>query len=236
MKGRVLEDEAPLRRKASGSSPFGQEAPQNFLSGASDHCRRQGASEDKNYGVKPTPPKTDSSSCLGIWLADPFAKVLDASAIWRSPHPFPPVRAPFLTTFPFDWQGTERPCIPKSELIIYEMHVRGFTAHPSSKSASPGTYRAIIDKIPYLKKLGINAIELMPIYEFDELINKTVNPFTQETLPNYWGYQPLSFFSPKRNFASAGPLVTDHIKIRANILTTMETKNNTNPISIKADK
>jgi isoamylase/glycogen operon protein len=135
------------------------------------------------------------------WLADPFAKALDTSPIWNKPHSFPPVRAPFLKPNPFDWQDTPRPNIPKSDLIIYEMHVRGFTADPSSKSSAPGTYRALIEQIPYFKKLGVNAIELMPIFEFDERHNKTLDPDTQAPLPNYWGYNSISFFAPKRNFS-----------------------------------
>ena len=68
------------------------------------------------------------------------------------------------------------------------MHVRSFTRHPSSGVKHPGTFAAIRDKIPYLKELGVNCVELMPIYEFDELENSRTSPVTGETLYNYWGY------------------------------------------------
>jgi isoamylase/glycogen operon protein len=100
---------------------------------------------------------------------------------------------------PFDWQSAVRPNLPKEDLVIYELHVRGFTTHPSSKVKCPGTYRGLIEKIPYLKKLGINAIELMPIFEFDECHHR------DPSLMNYWGYNPVSFFAPKRSYASANP-------------------------------
>ncbi len=86
------------------------------------------------------------------------------------------------------------------------MHVRGFTRHTSSSCAHPGTYLALIEKIPYLKKLGINAVELMPIFEFDETHSKYINPENQEPLPNYWGYNSLHFFAPMRRYAVADPI------------------------------
>lgn len=130
-----------------------------------------------------------------IWLADPFAKILDTPHLWNHPASFPPVRAPFYIPKPFDWQGTKPPSLSKQDLVIYEMHVRGFTADPASGSKQCGTYRGIIEKIPYLKKLGVNAIELMPMFEFDE------NRAHKGHL-NYWGYNSISFFAPKRNFSS----------------------------------
>ncbi|EPP31866.1 alpha amylase, catalytic domain protein, partial [Chlamydia psittaci 84-8471/1] len=90
--------------------------------------------------------------------------------------------------------------LPKEESIIYEMHVRSFTWNNSSKSRYPGTFLGIVEKIDYLKKLGITAIELLPIFEFDE----THHPFRNEHFPhlcNYWGYSPVNFFSPCRRYA-----------------------------------
>ena len=86
------------------------------------------------------------------------------------------------------------------------MHVRGFTAHPSSKTTAPGSYSAIVEKISYLKRLGINAVELMPIYEFDENTSPAVDPVTKERLPNYWGYDPLTYLSPKRSYGANSKL------------------------------
>ena len=105
----------------------------------------------------------------------------------------------------FDWQGDRPLKIPLSETIIYEMHVRGFTQSPTSGVEHLGTYRGIIEKIPYLKSLGITAVELMPVAEFDE--NDTVfrNPDTGERLLNFWGYNSINFFALKSGYA-ANPL------------------------------
>ena len=81
------------------------------------------------------------------------------------------------------------------------MHVRGFTRHDSASVTHPGTFRGIIEKIPYLLKLGITAIELLPVTEFDEADNYRKNPLTGEALHNFWGYHPISFFAPKAAYA-----------------------------------
>lgn len=135
------------------------------------------------------------------WLADPYALLLDTPPTWRGTPVTDLSRAPLFEPAPFDWQGTKRPHLPKEDLVIYEMHVRGFTMHSSSGVKAPGTYAGLIEKIPYLKELGITAIELMPIFEFDENHSKNIHPQTGEKLPNYWGYNPISFFAPKRNYA-----------------------------------
>ncbi|HPS57813.1 MAG TPA: glycogen debranching protein GlgX [Spirochaetota bacterium] len=96
--------------------------------------------------------------------------------------------------------------IPENELIIYELHVRGFTAHESSGSSAPGTFIGLTEKIPYLKDLGVNAVELLPIQEFDEYENINVNPVTGEHLKNYWGYSTIAFFAPKGSYSSSGSL------------------------------
>ncbi len=94
--------------------------------------------------------------------------------------------------------------IAETDLIIYELHLKGFTAHESSGVAAPGTYSGLTEKIPYFKELGINAVELLPIQEFDEYENTMVNPKTGETLKNFWGYSTIAFFAPKSSYASTG--------------------------------
>ncbi len=96
--------------------------------------------------------------------------------------------------------------IPENELIIYELHVRGFTAHETSGVCAPGTFTGLTKKIPYLKELGINAVELLPIQEFDEYENINTNPITGERLKNYWGYSTIAFFAPKGSYSSTGSL------------------------------
>jgi isoamylase len=97
----------------------------------------------------------------------------------------------------FDWQGDKHPDIPLGKLIIYEVHVKGFTAHNSSGVKHPGTYLGLIEKIPYLKDLGINAVELLPVHEFyirDHLTNRG--------LSEYWGYNTIGFFAPESSYST----------------------------------
>ncbi len=108
----------------------------------------------------------------------------------------------------FDWQEDRPPATPAAETIIYELHVRGFTRHDSSGVSAPGTYLGVIEKIPYLKELGITAVELLPVQEWDETDNKFFHPESGERLLNYWGYNPLSFFALKSGLAAVG---TNHI-------------------------
>jgi isoamylase len=84
------------------------------------------------------------------------------------------------------------------------MHVRGFTRHPSSGTKHPGTYAALREKIPYLKDLGVNCVELLPIFEFDEFENSHPHPETGEQLMQYWGYSTVAFFAPKAGYAATG--------------------------------
>ena len=129
-------------------------------------------------------------------LSDPYARFPSTKKAWGEGTAS--VRSECQEIPPFDWEGIISPRIPTKDLIIYEMHARGFTKHPSSKVAHGGSFLGIIEKIPYLKKLGINAIELMPVFEFDETNNGTGM--------NYWGYSPLHFFAPMRRFASKEPI------------------------------
>lgn len=137
---------------------------------------------------------------------DPFSRAVAGREVWGSRlEPQPPV--PFRSRIvpkDFDWEGDRPPRLPLEDLIIYEMHVRGFTADHSSAVKSPGTFSGLREKIPYLKELGVNCVELLPIFEFDELDNDRVNPLTRERLHNYWGYSPLAFFAPKAGFAATG--------------------------------
>ncbi len=97
----------------------------------------------------------------------------------------------------YDWEGDALLCLPSARTVIYEMHVRGFTRHPSSGvgEKTRGTYTGLIEKIPYLKDLGVTAVELLPVFQFDP----------QDAPPgkiNYWGYAPISFFAPHQAYSS----------------------------------
>ena len=100
----------------------------------------------------------------------------------------------------FDWGEMPQSTRTMSDLIIYELHVRGFTYHPSSGVTHRGTFAGLMEKIPYLKELGINAVELMPIFEFDETMNSRM--VGDKLLLDYWGYNTVSFFAPNSNYAS----------------------------------
>ena len=100
----------------------------------------------------------------------------------------------------YDWEGDRPLNKPMSETVIYEMHVRGFTQSPSSGVEQAGTFAGVVEKIPYLKALGVTAVELMPVFEFDETEISGTNPLTGQRLVNYWGYSPIGFFSPHDNY------------------------------------
>ncbi|MGA2352320.1 MAG: glycogen debranching protein GlgX, partial [Terracidiphilus sp.] len=105
----------------------------------------------------------------------------------------------------YDWEMDSFPKHPATDTVIYETHVRGFTFHTSSGVAHPGTFAGLTEKIPYLQDLGVTAIELMPVLEFDENESQLLNPVTGEKLKNYWGYDPVAFFAPKQSYGIAGP-------------------------------
>jgi glycogen operon protein len=109
-----------------------------------------------------------------------------------------------VTAGEFDWREDTPLRRPWSQTVIYETHVRGLTVHPSSQVRFPGTYRGLTEKIPYLKELGVTAVELMPVQEFDARQCAARDPATGETLRDYWGYEPVAFFAPNGAYSSAG--------------------------------
>ncbi len=104
----------------------------------------------------------------------------------------------------FDWAADEAPRHSWSKTLIYEAHVGGMTSHPSSGVAHPGTYRGLIEKIGYLRELGVTAVELMPVQEFNESSVRLGEPRSGRGLRNYWGYAPVVFCAPKRSYCSSG--------------------------------
>jgi isoamylase len=136
-------------------------------------------------------------------LLDPYARVLSGGAKWGTyKAKTQPLRHSVVTENYFEW-GHDQPLnIPLVDSIIYEAHVRGFTRHPSSGVAYPGTFAGLIEKIPYFKGLGVTAVELLPVNEFEEGDTNRVNPFTGEPLLNFWGYQPTAFYAPNTAYSS----------------------------------
>jgi len=145
-------------------------------------------------------------------LLDPYARALTGGSNWGEIYVRQGGETPTkgfhrrgcLLCDDFDWEGDRPLNIPLKDSIIYEMHVRGFTCHSSSEVAHPGTYRGLVEMIPYLKELGVTAVELLPVTEFNENENENRNPLTGERLRNFWGYSPISFFAPKASYAVNG--------------------------------
>ncbi len=131
-------------------------------------------------------------------LLDPYAKAVAGQRIWGEKK----IRAYHARVVDdtFDWGDMPQSKREMCDLIIYELHVRGFTYHPSSGTNHPGTFKGLREKIPYLKELGVNAVELMPVFEFDELMNSRQGD--RGTLVDYWGYNTVSFFAPNTSYIS----------------------------------
>jgi len=175
--------------------------------------------ENIEYGYKmdgPYDPQNGHRFNKEIILSDPYAKAIGGRDVWRDVTNLErlyPFRSRLIFD-DFDWEEDNPLETPMEDLIIYEIHVRGFTAHHSSGVRHRGTFAAIREKIPYLLDLGINCIELMPIYEFDEYEHSRENPETGELLVNYWGYSTLNFFAPKAGYAATGKygMAVDELK------------------------
>lgn len=133
-------------------------------------------------------------------LLDPYARSVTGQSHWDCVNHTSHGYRARVTHNNFDWGDSRHAQIPMEDLIIYELHVRGFTQDSSSGVKCPGTFRGLEEKIPYLKELGINAVELMPIFEFDEMRNARL--IDENQLIDYWGYNPVSFFSPNSSYAS----------------------------------
>jgi isoamylase len=128
-------------------------------------------------------------------LLDPYARALAGRFMSSEDGVIRPPKC-VVVDEAFDWRGDRHIRRPLSETIIYEMHVRGFTRSPSSEAEEPGTYAGIVEKIPYLKSLGVTAVELMPVNEFPVEEPDGTKPVRTY----YWGYDPMSFFSPHRGY------------------------------------
>ncbi len=146
------------------------------------------------------------------WLLDPYAQAVARPPAWGDPDGIQPgqhhQQGPYVPKCiiirdEFDWSDDRTLKIPLSETVIYETHLRGFTVHPSSGVSHPGTYRGFQEKIPYLERLGVNAVEFLPMQEFNEMEYFHEN-MKRKNLRNFWGYSTLAFFAPNGRYASAG--------------------------------
>src|SRR5438067_6542495 len=156
------------------------------------------------YGWRVDGPKGDGHRFdPTIVLLDPAATALSGGVVWgqsKEPEPDRSVRRSLFIRRSFNWREDLPPRTPVADSIIYELHVRGFTCHPSSGVAQPGTFAGLMEKLPYLQWLGVTAVELLPIHEFDECDCPFSNPWTGEPLRNYWGYNSIAFAAPKASY------------------------------------
>jgi len=153
-------------------------------------------------------PRWISNECL-----DPYARLIDSPV---GPSSFNDRKLPDYSpralvpsspdALAFDWDDVAKPKLPWSKLVIYELHVRGFSKlSPTAKnkdSKAPATYMGVVERIPYFKSLGINCVELLPIMEFNEREWSHINPTTGKSLSQYWGYSTVAFFAPMNRYGS----------------------------------
>lgn len=131
----------------------------------------------------------------GKIVPDPYGKAFSGREHWSVSKEKRKLRTRIVTDT-FDWGKSQFPHLKKEDVIAYSLHVRGFTKHSSSGVAHKGTFDGVTEKLPYLQKLGINQIHLMPVYEFDE----------NQRHVNYWGYGKAYFFAPKASYAAGDPV------------------------------
>ena len=139
-------------------------------------------------------------------LLDPYAKLIVGRDVWgQKPNWDSLYQYRARVVFDdFDWESDVPLETPVNDLIVYEMHVRNFTCGAGSGVKHKGTFAGIVEKIPYLKELGVNCVELMPIHEFDEFENYRPSPVDGHPLYNLWGYSNVGFFAPKAAYAASG--------------------------------
>lgn len=178
------------------------------------HVSLSGVGHGQHYGWRvrgPYVPNKGFRYDHNKVLIDPYARAVQTEGYDRQAAITPgdntptAIKSVVVDVDLYDWEGDRPVNHPFSKTIIYELHVGGFTKHPSSglPERLRGTYRGLIEKIPYLKSLGITAVELLPIQQFDPY------DVPDQSLTNYWGYSPIAFFAPHMGYSSTGcPLHT----------------------------
>lgn len=159
--------------------------------------------EDLEYAYRMDGPYNPQKGLLfdkTKYLLDPYARAVTGQSEWGVTRTKKDQYRGRVVRDTFDWGKEGQLKTPMEDLIIYELHVRGFTYDPSSGVRCPGTFAGLKEKIPYLKELGVNAVELMPIFEFDELRDHRM--VDGKELLDYWGYNTVSYFSPNTSYAS----------------------------------
>ncbi|HMP60915.1 MAG TPA: glycogen debranching protein GlgX [Gemmatales bacterium] len=177
------------------------------------HCFVPGVQAGLLYGYRVLGPNEPSQGLrfdASKLLLDPYGKGVVVPGGYNREAATEPgdnaataMKSVVVDSSAYDWEDDAPPHHPSARTVIYEMHVRAFTANPNSGVKQPGTYAGLIEKIPYLKDLGVTAVELLPVFQFDRLA-------CPKGLVNFWGYQPVSFFAPHAAYSSRtsplGPL------------------------------
>jgi glycogen operon protein len=168
------------------------------------HVRVAGLPDEFCYGYRVHGPEGDGHRYdPSIVLLDPASRALSCGRPWGATGKIP--RRSLLTRTLSDHLDESTPRPPRTsraDTVLYELHVRGFTIDPSSGVDRPGTFAGLVEKIPYLKELGVTAVELLPIDEFDENDCPFVSPLTGEKLRNLWGYNTIAYAAPKAAYAT----------------------------------
>ncbi|MDQ2825576.1 MAG: alpha-amylase family glycosyl hydrolase, partial [Actinomycetota bacterium] len=173
------------------------------------HCHVVGARPGQLYAYRMDgPTDTSASGCRfnrNKVLIDPYA-LGNVNQLWDRGQAVGPqdnvassMRSVVIDPDDYDWEDDRFPCTPMCDTVIYEMHVRGFTQSGTSGVAHPGTFRGVVEKIPYLVGLGVTAVELLPIYDFDESQILRAAP-DGTPLRNFWGYDPYGHFAPQSSY------------------------------------
>jgi glycogen operon protein len=183
--------------------------PKRNRTGDHWHVLVRGLTESFSYGWRVDGPKGRRHHYdRSVILLDPMSTAFTGRGTWGTTEDrnagFTTRRSVFVRRS-YNWHEDVPPLTPLEDSIIYELHVRGFTVHPTALVAHPGTFHGLVEKIPYLKQLGVTAVELLPIDEFDECDCPFSNPFTGDPLRNFWGYNSIGFAAPKAAYAASGP-------------------------------
>ena len=172
------------------------------------------------YALRVFGPEGDEARGLGHRfdhrkvLVDPYARGLDrtlwerGSACVSGDNVKTSLRSAVVDLADYDWEGDEPLRRPMEDLVVYEMHVGGFTRSPSAQVRRPGTFAGVVEKIPYLKSLGVTAVELLPVFDFDD---SEVRYVDGRRLNNYWGYSTAAFFAPHAGYCDT-PELGQHVR------------------------
>ena len=184
--------------------------PRKNRTGDHWHVRVEGLPPAFSYGWRVDGPKGKRHRFDPTRvLIDPASTMVSGGEVWAGTCEVDPdrtTRRSLVAERPrYDWGDDAPPLTPLEDSVVYEVHVRGFTQSPSSGVMHPGTFKGLAEKLPYLKWLGVTAIELLPVHEFDECDCPFWNPDTGEKLVNFWGYNSIAFGAPKGAYAATAP-------------------------------